>query len=308
MKDYLNLHPLAYLAQALAPLALPPAQHQAECHQLLVAAFGEGILPQLWAYNSASHWHQPQFAKAWQQLSQWVNQRLTTLAPLQYVLGQAGFYGRLFAVNPAVLIPRPETELLVEQALTLLKAYTPLATSPLTVWEVGTGSGCIALTLVLEAQALGLPLRLVASDCCPKALTVAQHNAKRLLPLGVSPITWLLGETYAPYEALPLTGKPQLIISNPPYIAEALAPTLTPEVLCHEPHRALFAQNEGFGVIAPLISQAPKHLAPHGHLLLEVGQGMTPQTQALLHQAGFQHTWVVNDFAGHDRVVIGQWP
>jgi release factor glutamine methyltransferase len=181
--------------------------------------------------------------------------------PLQYITGRQEFYGLDFEVTPEVLIPRPETELLVETALEILKE----SDSPL-VCDVGTGSGCIAVALLharSEARALAL-------DISPEALRVAARNAERhgvggrMLTLVSDCLDALRAEEYAELRF-------DLIASNPPYVAERDLEGLQREVREHEPRVALTPGGDGLSVIRRLLTEAPQFLKAGGHLLLEIG-------------------------------------
>jgi release factor glutamine methyltransferase len=184
--------------------------------------------------------------------------------PLAYLLGEAPFYGRSFKVSPDVLIPRPETERLVEEALKILSAHP--RTPPPEILDLGTGSGCIAASLTLEWPAC----RMTALDVSRKALAVARKNFKRL-GLGkkiVSDTSRLFGR---------FSGKKalwDLIVSNPPYIPRRDWKTLPREVR-HEPSLALDGGPDGLEVIDRILERAPRYLKPGGRLLLEIGDGQS---------------------------------
>ena len=183
--------------------------------------------------------------------------------PLQYIKGTQEFYGLDFEVNPDVLIPRPETELLVETALELLRD-TP---SPL-VCDVGTGSGCIAVSLVhTRADA-----RAVALDLSPAALRVAARNAARWRV--AERIKFLVSDCF---DALASGGhggaRFDLVASNPPYVAEDDLEELQREVREHEPRAALTPGGDGLSVIRRLVAEAPRHLKPGGYFVMEIGFG-----------------------------------
>ena len=178
--------------------------------------------------------------------------------PLQYLTGRQEFYGLEFEVTPDVLIPRPETELLVEAALELLRGVDAPR-----VCDVGTGSGCIPVALLHErgdARAVGL-------DISPAALEVAARNAARHGVTGR--LALLASDCFAALD--PATDHFQLIASNPPYVAEADLAGLQREVREHEPRVALTPGGDGLSVIRRLIKDAPPFLAPGGLLLFEIG-------------------------------------
>lgn len=192
--------------------------------------------------------------------------------PLQYITGAQEFYGLDFEVNENVLIPRPETELLVETALEILKGTD----SPL-VCDVGTGSGCIAVSLLhtrTDARALAL-------DVSAAALEVAARNAARWRVAGR--IDFLVSDCF---DALASNGHDaarfDLVASNPPYIAEDDLEGLQREVRDHEPRVALTPGGDGLSVIRRLVSESPRHLKPGGHLLIEIGFGQHEHVASLI--------------------------
>ncbi len=226
--------------------------------------------------------------QAGQLFADWIAARCQG-TPLQYLVGSQEFMGLEIAVTPAVLIPRPDTEVLVEQTIALLRPH-PVPR----VADLATGSGAIALALADR-----LPrAQVVATDISPEALQVAQANAARL-GLG-GRIEWHLGSW-----AEPLAGGPpfQAIVSNPPYIPSAAIVTLGDEVR-REPRLALDGGLDGLDCYRMLIPQAKAHLAPDGYLVLEVGAGQAPDVCSLLRLAGFRRPRVVPDLAGIQRVVI----
>jgi release factor glutamine methyltransferase len=212
--------------------------------------------------------------------------------PIAYLTGQREFWSLPLEVTPAVLIPRPETELLVERALALLPAV-PAANEEVRVADLGTGSGAIALALASERPAW----RLTATDQSEAALAVARGNAARLK---LGPIEFLAGDWFAP-----LTGRRfEAILSNPPYIAlgdAALA------ALRHEPAAALISGPSGLEALRRLITQAPAHLAHQGWLLLEHGADQADAVAAALVAAGYARVRCHRDLAGRDRVTEGRW-
>jgi release factor glutamine methyltransferase len=195
--------------------------------------------------------------------------RRATHVPVAYLLGTREFYGRPFRVEPGVLIPRPETELLVEVALEWLDA-----TGTTTVADVGTGSGCVAVTLALERPGL----QIVATDRSPDALRVARRNADGQ---AADAIDWRLTDLLDGVE-----GPIDLVVSNPPYVRTGDRAALSPDVRDHEPADALFAGDDGLDVIRRLIPAAFARLRPGGALLMEVGAGQWPAVTALLERAG----------------------
>ncbi len=212
-------------------------------------------------------------------------------SPIQYITGHAEFFGLPFAVTPAVLIPRPETEHLVEEVLRLA-AHWP---NP-RIADIGTGSGAIAIAL-----AHTLPnAHIAATDLSPSALKVAQQNARSNQV--EDHITFLHGDLLAP-----LSGRQfEIIASNPPYIPTPDLATLAVEVRDHEPHSALFAGPDGLEIYQRLIPAARAFLAPGGWLLLEIGYNQQPAIEALLQHSGYQLIRFVPDYQGIPRVAAAQ--
>ncbi len=215
--------------------------------------------------------------------------------PIAYLLGRREFFGLELTVTPAVLIPRPETEGLVEWALELLDpGRTP------TVLDLGTGSGAIALAL--HAQHPGLAI--TAVDASAAALAVARDNAARLQPrLGGRPITFLESDWFGALEMWRF----DLILANPPYVARG-DPHLARGDLRFEPRSALAAGPEGMDDLARIIARAPDHLAPDGFLLLEHGHDQGPACEALLAAAGFVDISTRHDLSGLPRLTGGRYP
>ena len=221
-----------------------------------------------------------------------VRQRLTG-RPLQYITGDAGFRLLDLQVDERVLVPRPETEILVEEALTFL-GEEPAGP----VLDVGCGSGAIAVSIASECRAAIV----LATDVSAGALAVARNNAERH---GVGDrIRFLCGDLLAPLAAGARFGA---ILSNPPYIASADIAVLQPEVRDHEPHLALDGGTDGLDVIRRLCPLAATHLLPGGRVFVEVGAGQSTVVEGLLLDAGFEPTTVYTrgDLAGVPRIVTG---
>lgn len=209
--------------------------------------------------------------------------------PVAYLTGQQEFYGLRLGVSPACLIPRADTETLVEQALTQFPDRPGF-----TVLDLGTGSGAIALALKANRPSW----QVHASDRSEDALTLAKRNAAALgLTLHFHSGDWLY----------PLRAQPafDLIVSNPPYIAES-DPHLAQGDLRFEPPQALSAGADGLDDLRQLIQAAPAHLVAGGCLMLEHGYQQADAVQQLLHEAGFEGINSIKDLAGHWRVSVGQ--
>jgi release factor glutamine methyltransferase len=217
--------------------------------------------------------------------------RRLTQEPIAYILGEREFYGLLFEVTPDVLIPRPETELVVELAL----ARVP-KTAPWRILDLGTGSGCIAITL-----ASLLPhVRVVATDLSEAALAVAGRNAKRHR---VTNVDLRKGSWFEPVG----TQRFDLIVSNPPYIA-AGDPHVQQGDLRFEPAAALVADANGLGALSEIIAEAPRHLLPGGWLLVEHGYDQSTAVTQFLLASGFEDVFSRNDLGGIPRVAGGRRP
>jgi release factor glutamine methyltransferase len=206
--------------------------------------------------------------------------------PLAYLLGEKEFYGRAFGVTPDVLVPRPETELLVDLALERARAIERPR-----VLDLGTGSGCIAVTLALECPVA----HVTATDACADALAIARRNAGRL---GAA-VMFRSGDWY---DALPVDATFDLIVSNPPYVA-AGDPHL--EDLRFEPMRALTDGRDGLACLQAIAAGAGRRLAPRGWLLVEHGYDQAAAVAALFARSGLTAESRA-DGAGHLRVTLGQ--
>jgi release factor glutamine methyltransferase len=210
--------------------------------------------------------------------------------PLAYITGEREFWTLTLSLTPDVLVPRPETELLIERALALQDA------APAAVADLGTGSGAIALALAHERPRW----RILATDRSAAALAVARANAARL---GSANVEFLRGEWCAPLGARRFA----LIVSNPPYIA-AHDPALADPALRHEPAGALSPGPTGLEALAAIATQARAHLEPGGHLLLEHGAGQRESLARLLVSLGYAHVRSHPDLAGLDRVTEARSP
>jgi release factor glutamine methyltransferase len=230
--------------------------------------------------------------------SQVIEQRAAG-TPVQYLTGRQEFWGLEFEVNPSVLIPRPETEHVVEVALARLGARRA---DPLTVADVGTGSGCLAVALAHE-----LPqAQIFATDISPAALEVAARNAARN---GVAArIEFRRANFLRTYlaDSRPTKRCFNLIVSNPPYIGLDEAASLPREVREHEPHEALFAGPEGVEAYPRLIAQAETLLRSGGWLVVELGYKSAPRVAPLVQNASWSHAAIERDLAGIDRVLSAQ--
>jgi release factor glutamine methyltransferase len=210
--------------------------------------------------------------------------------PLAYLLGTREFYGRPFRVTSAVLVPRPETELLVDLALAALDALAPRAAPR--VLDLGTGSGCIAISVALARPSA----RVEAVDASVDALAIAQSNADAL----GARVAFATSDWFAA-----VRGPFDLLLANPPYIA-ADDPHLA--ALAHEPRGALTDGADGLDCLRVIARDAPRHLAAGGTLMVEHGHDQAATVRALFEAAGMQDVRSERDAAGIERVCVGRWP
>lgn len=221
----------------------------------------------------------PDFARRFEEL---IRRRLTG-EPVAYLTGTREFRGLAFDVTPAVLIPRPETELLVDEALKLIREEFCVA-------DVGTGSGCVAVALAVERRSI----RVIATDISERALEVARRNAARhgvadRIDFRLTPV-------------LEDVGAVDLVVSNPPYVAVGDAPGMMPDVRDFEPHAALFSGTDGLTVIRALLAQAARRTPPPP-LIFEFG-GNEAAVRDAVAAAGFGAVEIVSDLAGIPRIAI----
>ncbi len=217
--------------------------------------------------------------------------RRRTGEPIQYITGTTEFYGLPFQVSPGVLIPRPETEHLVEEVIRLAAQFPAPH-----IADIGTGSGAIAVAL-----AHSLPnAKFTATDLSPQALNIARRNAES----NALHIEFLKGDLLAP-----LAGRRfDMIASNPPYIPEADSASLSIEVRDHEPATALFAGADGLAIYRRLIPEAIPVLNPNAFLVMEIGFGQQPEITAILEQFRYQDIRFLPDYQGIPRVAIARRP
>lgn len=208
--------------------------------------------------------------------------------PLQQILGSAWFMGYEFHVNDQVLIPRFDTEILVEEAGKRLKPG-------MQILDLCTGSGCILLSLLAEHK--NLQIKGTGADISSRALAVAKENRKRLNVQADFVESDLFSE---------IRGSYHMITSNPPYIATGEIEKLMPEVRDHEPHLALDGKEDGLYFYRKIVEQAPSYLEPDGWLCLEIGYDQGEALKMMMEQSGYENIQIVKDLAGLDRVVTGQ--
>jgi release factor glutamine methyltransferase len=211
--------------------------------------------------------------------------------PVAYILGEKEFWSLPLEVGPDVLIPRPETELLVERAL----AHLP-GNASARVLDVATGSGAVALAIAHER-----PLdSVIGTDVSEAALAVARRNAERL---GLARVDFRTGSWFAPVAGERFA----VIVSNPPYVAAA-DPRVARDVHRFEPHGALYSGSTGLEALQALAAGAPGHLAPGGWLIVEHGDTQGMVVRGLFERAGFSEVSTCRDLAGLDRCAEGRWP
>lgn len=264
-------------------LGLPVAEARIEAQMLMRQALGDVSRAWLIAHDRESLSQVP--AETFSSLLQ----RRLNGEPVAYILGQREFFGLNFSVTPDVLIPRPDTETLVETAL----AWIPENRS-CRVLDLGTGSGAIAIAIATHR-----PLAHVTGvDRSASAVAVARDNARRLQAANAAFLVsdWFSALGGATYD---------LIVSNPPYIANA-DPHLSQGDLRFEPLTALASGEDGLEDIRHLVGGAPAHLSPEGRLLLEHGYDQAEQVAQLLREAGFSEVETVADLAGIGRVTLGR--
>ncbi len=209
--------------------------------------------------------------------------------PVQHILGEEEFFGLPFYVNEDVLIPRQDTEILVEKALEKIKNGDRIL-------DLCTGSGCILISLLHEAGQKGMQIRGLGLDLSEKALAIAEKNAERNSVIFCS--EWIKSDMFEKVE-----GKYDMILSNPPYIPTAEIEKLMPEVKDHDPRMALDGDRDGLKFYRILAKEAPAFLKEGGSIFLEIGAEQAEDVSALLAENAFKEVKVVKDLAGLDRVV-----
>jgi release factor glutamine methyltransferase len=222
-----------------------------------------------------------------------VIRRINRHEPVQYILGEAEFFGRKFNVNPAVLIPRPETEELVRIVLDSAHA---LAGKELKIMDIGTGSGCIPVTLALELPGA----QVYATDISPEALAVAEENATKLNA----------GVTFLKHDILQADlpiGNLAVVVSNPPYISPDEAKDMKRNVIDHEPHLALFTPADDLLIFyRSIVRKSRVALKSGGILCVEINERYGDAVQELFARAGYSEIQVVKDLSGKNRIVKGK--
>lgn len=241
--------------------------------------------------NLLVHGEQPVAPEAEEKYLNWIRQRAEHI-PLQQLTGEQGFMGLTFSVNENVLIPRQDTEILVEEVLKELH-------DGMRVLDMCTGSGCILLSLLHysnDCEGLGV-------DLSAEALEVAGRNVLKVLtPEKAEHAHFLQSDLFEKVE-----GKFEIIVSNPPYIASAEVEKLMPEVRDHEPRMALDGTEDGLYFYRRIIEEAGKHLVSSGMLFFEIGYDQGQAVSEMMRTEGYCEVQVVQDYAGLDRVVFGTY-
>lgn len=219
--------------------------------------------------------------------------RRRSFEPIAYLRGEREFYGLKFRVDKRVLVPRPDTETLVDAALAR-SAHVSMSMRQL---DLCTGSGCVAVAMARQRPTA----KVWASDLSPDALAVARDNALRL---GAYNVAFFQSDLFAAFGGKRF----DVITANPPYIASAEIETLMPDVRDHEPRLALDGGADGLDLVRRIVHEAPDHLVPGGLLAMEIGAGEAPATVALYEERGFQDVRVHRDIARIERVVSGVFP
>lgn len=237
------------------------------------------------------HGEQPVMPQAEEKYLHWIRQRAEHI-PLQQLTGEQDFMGLTFSVNEHVLIPRQDTEILVEEVLKELH-------DRMRILDMCTGSGCILLSLLHysnDCEGLGV-------DLSAEALEVAGRNVLKVLtPEKAEHAHFLQSDLFEKVE-----GKFEIIVSNPPYIASAEIEKLMPEVRDHEPRMALDGTEDGLHFYRRIIKEAGKHLVNSGMLFFEIGYDQGQAVSELMRAQGYREVQVVQDYAGLDRVVLGTY-
>ncbi len=244
------------------------------------------------------HFEMPVFQEHLTPFRELIKKRIAH-TPVSYLTNRKEFMSLDFYVDERVLIPRPETEQLVETIL-ITKTETPQR-----LLELGTGSGVIATSLALQQP----EWEIVATDISEPALTVAQKNAET--HACAAQIKFLSGDLFEPIEAINTNGNTRFdwIVCNPPYVKNTERDTLSPDVRDYEPEIALFAGDDGLVVIRRLIAEAPKHLAPGGKLIFEIGERQADSVRALIDAESTYCTYeLFKDYAEKERIVLASVP
>lgn len=253
------------------------------------------LLEYVTGVNKAMYFAEPERAVSEENADRYMDciRRRAAHIPLQHITGEQEFMGYPFCVNEHVLIPRQDTEILVEEAIQVMRPK-------MKVLDMCTGSGCIVLSILkmCREKYYMTDLQGIGADVSEEALKVARENGRRL---GV-PVTWIQSDLFA---KIPEEEKYDVIVSNPPYIETAVIDTLQEEVRLHDPYIALDGKEDGLYFYRRIISEAGKYLKPQGKLMFEIGCDQAEAVEELMKNAGYEQITVKKDLAGLDRVVYG---
>ena len=254
------------------------------------------LLEYVTGVSKAMYFAEPERAVSEENADRYIDciRRRAAHIPLQHITGEQEFMGYPFCVNEHVLIPRQDTEVLVEEAIQVMRPK-------MKVLDMCTGSGCIVLSILkmCREKYYMTDLQGIGADVSEEALKVARENGRRL---GV-PVTWIQSDLFA---KIPEEEKYDVIVSNPPYIETAVIDTLQEEVRLHDPYIALDGKEDGLYFYRRIISEAGKYLKTQGKLMFEIGCDQAEAVEELMKNAGYEQITVKKDLAGLDRVVIGR--
>ena len=253
------------------------------------------LLEYVTGVSKAMYFAEPERAVSEENADRYIDciRRRAAHIPLQHITGEQEFMGYPFYVNEHVLIPRQDTETLVEEAIQVMRPK-------MKILDMCTGSGCIVLSILkmCREKYYMTELQGIGADVSEEALKVARENGRRL---GV-PVTWIQSDLFA---KIPEEEKYDVIVSNPPYIETAVIDTLQEEVRLHDPYIALDGKEDGLYFYRRIISEAGKYLKTQGKLMFEIGCDQAEAVEELMKNAGYEQITVKKDLAGLDRVVYG---
>lgn len=253
------------------------------------------LLEYVTGVSKAMYFAEPERAVSEENADRYIDciRRRAAHIPLQHITGEQEFMGYPFCVNEHVLIPRQDTEILVEEAIQVMRPK-------MKVLDMCTGSGCIVLSILkmCREKYYMTDLQGIGADVSEEALKVARENGRRL----EVPVTWIQSDLFA---KIPEEEKYDVIVSNPPYIETAVIDTLQEEVRLHDPYIALDGKEDGLYFYRRIISEADKYLKPQGKLMFEIGCDQAEAVEELMKNAGYEQITVKKDLAGLDRVVYG---
>ena len=253
------------------------------------------LLEYVTGVSKAMYFAEPERAVSEENADRYIDciRRRAAHIPLQHITGEQEFMGYPFYVNEHVLIPRQDTETLVEEAIQVMRPK-------MKILDMCTGSGCIVLSILkmCREKYYMTDLQGIGADVSEEALKVARENGRRL---GV-PVTWIQSDLFA---KIPEEEKYDVIVSNPPYIETAVIDTLQEEVRLHDPYIALDGKEDGLYFYRRIISEAGKYLKTQGKLMFEIGCDQAEAVEELMKNAGYEQITVKKDLAGLDRVVYG---